>query len=113
MSTISLTSYPSFSSPELRLTRRGRLVVLLAALVALVLLAVAFGPSVTATGERGDVPATTVVTVQPGETLWQIAGDANPAGDPRETVDDIMRMNSLSGAGELQMGRELAVPVYE
>lgn len=112
MSTITVTEYQSFAAPSLRLTRRGRLTVLLAALAAVIVLAVAFGPSVTASGERGDVPATTVVTVQPGQTLWQIAGEANPGGDPRATVDDIIRMNSLSGAGTLQMGRELAVPVY-
>lgn len=123
MSTITITpgfartttaphSAASASAP-VRLTRRGRLVVLAAALAVIAFAVVALGPSVVATGERGDVPATTVVTVQPGQTLWQIAVEANPAGDPRRTVDDIMRMNALSSAGALQMGRELAVPVYE
>lgn len=123
MSTITIT--PGFArtataprsavdaSAPVRLTRRGRLVVLAAALAVIAFAVVALGPSVVATGERGDVPATTVVTVQPGQTLWQIAVEANPAGDPRRTVDDIMRMNALSSAGALQMGRELAVPVYE
>ncbi len=113
MSTITVTQIPSFQAPQMRLTRRGRLVVLLGALVVVAFLVVGLGPSVVASSERGDVPATTVVTVQGGQTLWQIAAEANPSGDPRETVEDIMRMNSLSSAGELQMGRELAVPVYE
>lgn len=107
------TSSTSRSAGTVRLTRRGRLVVLATALVVIAFGVVALGPSVVASGERGDVPATTVVTVQPGQTLWQIAVEANPAGDPRRTVDDIMRMNALSSAGALQMGRELAVPVYE
>lgn len=113
--TISATRRSSAPSPSgtVRLTRRGRLVVLAAALAVIAFAVVALGPSVVATGERGDVPATTVVTVQPGQTLWQIATEANPSGDPRRTVDDIMRMNALSSAGALQMGRELAVPVYE
>ncbi|WP_374999525.1 LysM peptidoglycan-binding domain-containing protein [Aeromicrobium sp. CTD01-1L150] len=119
MSTISLTPHSGFAhhgdgtAAHLRLTRRGRVVVLLAALALIALAAVALGPSVVASGDRGDAPAATVVTVQPGQTLWQIAVEANPSGDPREAVEDIMRMNSLSSAGELQMGRELAVPVYE
>lgn len=106
-------SSTSGSAGAVRLTRRGRLVVLAAALAVIAFAVVALGPSVVASGERGEVPATSVVTVQPGQTLWQIAVEANPAGDPRRTVDDIMRMNALSSAGALQMGRELAVPVYE
>jgi hypothetical protein len=31
----------------------------------------------------------------------------------RDTVDDIMRMNSLPSAGDLQLGSDLAVPVYQ
>lgn len=97
---------------SMRLTRRGRIAVVTLALLVLGALAIAFGPSVVATGESGQVPATTVVTVQPGQTLWEIAIDANPDGDVRQTVDDIMRMNSLPSAG-VQQGADLAVPVYE
>lgn len=109
---------PSFSRavtvrPTLRLTRRGRLVLLLAVIAALAVTVVALGSSTVATSDAGAVPATTVVTVQEGQTLWQIAADANPEGDVRDTVDDIMRMNSLPSAGALQLGSDLAVPVYE
>ncbi|MGQ2911099.1 LysM peptidoglycan-binding domain-containing protein [Aeromicrobium sp.] len=96
-----------------RLTRRGRLVLLLAVIAALAVTVVALGSSTVATSDAGAVPATTVVTVQEGQTLWQIAADANPEGDVRDTVDDIMRMNSLPSAGALQLGSDLAVPVYE
>lgn len=117
MSTITLTDYRgSFGRPAVpavTLTRRGRLAVLVAAVAALAVLAIAFGSSTIATGEAGAVPATQVVTVQSGYTLWQIAADANPEGDLRQTVDDIMRMNSLVSASDLQMGSDIAVPVYE
>lgn len=96
-----------------KLTRRGRLVLVLGVIVALALGAVALGSATVATDSAGAVPATKVVTVQQGQTLWQIAAEANPEGDVRDTVDDIMRMNSLPSAGDLQLGSDLAVPVYE
>jgi hypothetical protein len=104
---------PPPQTTTLRLTRRGRVAVLLAALLTLAVLVVALSPSTTATGEAGDPVATQTVTVQPGDTIWKLATDANPNGDIRQTVDDIMRLNSLVSASGLQMGSEVAVPVYE
>jgi len=104
---------PAPQSTIVRLTRRGRLAVLLAALLTMAVLVVALSPSTTATGEAGDPVATQTVTVQPGDTLWKLATDANPNGDIRQTVDDIMRLNSLVSASGLQMGSEVAVPIYE
>jgi LysM repeat protein len=103
---------PAPESTTLRLTRRGRVAVLLAALLTIAVLAVALGPSTTATGEAGDPVPTRTVTVQPGDTLWELATEANPNGDLRQTVDDIMRLNSLPTA-HLPMGSEIAVPIYE
>ena len=37
---------------------------------------------------------------------------ANPNGDIRTTVDDIMRLNSIESAGGLQAGDTIAVPLY-
>lgn len=98
---------------HLRLTRRGRLTVFLATVLALVVLAVALGSTTVATGEPGaPVPASTI-TVLPGQTLWDIAVAANPKGqDVRVTVADIMRLNSLESAGDLQSGSRIAVPTY-
>ena len=103
---------PAPASTTLRLTRRGRVAVLLAALLTIAVLAVALGPSTTATGDAGDPVPTRTVTVQPGDTLWELATEANPNGDLRQTVDDIMRLNSLPTA-HLPMGSEIAVPIYE
>ena len=104
---------PAPETTTLRLTRRGRIAVLLAALLTMAVLVVALSPSTTATGEAGDPVPTQTVTVQPGDTLWKLATDANPNGDIRQTVDDIMRLNSLVSASGLQMGSEVAVPIYE
>ena len=101
------------SAPHVRLTRRGKVVVLTLAIVAISILAVVFGQASTATDVSGTPPETASVRVLPGHTLWQIAADANPDGDIRATVDEIIELNSLPNASALQMGSEIAVPVYD
>jgi Tfp pilus assembly protein FimV len=93
-----------------RLTRRGQLVVLLAAVV---LLVVAF--SVGRTASHADTaapagPALTQTTVQPGDTLWSVALRIAPDNDPREVIDQIRRINHLETAG-LRAGQQLLLPV--
>lgn len=80
---------------QVRLTRRG--VLALAALVAtvaaaLVLLAWLNAPS-GATAQGSSAP----VTVRPGDTLWSIAQRIAPGRDPRAAVDDLRRINGLTG----------------
>ncbi len=101
------------ASPQVRLTRRGKVVILSVAVAAIGVLAIMFGPSSTATGEIGIPQDTSTVRVLPGHTLWQIAATANPDGDIRATVDDIIELNALPNASALQMGSEIAVPVYD
>lgn len=101
------------TAPAVRLTRRGQAVILALALLIIAVLVVMFGPSTSATDHSGTPQQTTMVRVMPGHTLWQIASDANPNGDIRATVDDIVRLNSLPNASALQMGSEIAVPVYK
>ncbi|WP_293783962.1 LysM domain-containing protein [uncultured Aeromicrobium sp.] len=100
------------AAAPLRLTRRGRIVVFGAVALLLAVLSILLGASVAATDDAPTLPTTTV-QVQPGQTLWQIAADANPRGDIRNTIDDIVRLNALPNASGLKMGTTLAVPVYE
>jgi hypothetical protein len=37
------------------------------------------------------------VVVQPGESLWAIAEQADPAGDPRSVMQEIIDINALRG----------------
>ena len=93
-----------------RLTRRGRVVVVL--LVAL-LLTVGFSlgrVSSTATPDAGLRPPRPTVVVQPGETLWQIAQRAAPGADPRETVWRITELNDLGGNPTVRAGQQLVLP---
>jgi Tfp pilus assembly protein FimV len=51
-------------------------------------------------------------TIQPGETLWSIAGDLDPEGkrDVRDIVDQIMALNPEIKAGALDPGTEILIP---
>lgn len=95
-----------------RLTRRGRLVVFLGTLLVCAGLTVGLGSQVIATSEPGEPVPSRPVTVQPGETVWDLAADANPDGDIRETVREIADLNALSSAGDVQAGSTVYVPVY-
>ncbi|MDM7856168.1 LysM peptidoglycan-binding domain-containing protein [Cellulomonas alba] len=93
----------------LRLTLRGRLVLLLLAL-ALGVGAVLFASQASA---DGTVSAQEVQrhVVAPGETLWRIAAGITPPGhDVRDTVDRLVRLNHLPSAG-LMAGQIIVVPV--
>lgn len=93
----------------LRLTRRGRVVLLLLAL-GLVLGVSLLRPSGSvATAERGtDAPAQ-VVVVRSGQTLWDIAAARADDGDVRGLVEQIERLNALDSA-LVRAGERLLVP---
>ena len=92
-----------------RLTRRGRLVVVtLLAVVALLAVVVGSLRAVDAT-TQSSAPVVQHVTVAPGETLWQIAGRVAPYDDRRDTVDRIIELNGLRSA-KVGAGQDLLVP---
>jgi nucleoid-associated protein YgaU len=58
----------------------------------------------------GGVPvASERVTVQPGDTLWDIAAARYPGADAREKVFEIEQLNGLAGPA-IQAGERLRVP---
>lgn len=94
----------------LRLTRRGRLVVVVLFLASLFAGGVLFGSDSTrATGEAGAPRSYDYVIVQPGQTLWGIAKEVAPQTDPRATIEDIRRLNALPDGG-IQAGQRIALP---
>lgn len=100
------------ASGPLRLTRRGRLVLTCTAATVLtgavlVVSGAVGGPSASAGSVPG--PAPVVVTVLPGQTLSQIAGDWAPQDDWREVAAEIEELNELPGQA-LQAGQRLALP---
>ena len=95
---------------QLRLTRRGRLVVFLGAmLVAFALAIVIMGGSSASTEAGGTPTATERIVVAPGQTLWDIAA-AHSEGDVRTTIDAIEKLNALDSV-MLHAGQELFIPV--
>jgi hypothetical protein len=92
-----------------RLTQRGRIVFVLAFLLAAFAVMVVFGGWATATHDAGTPDPVRVVEVQEGDTLYDIAGRVAEPGQIREMVLKIERLNSLPGA-QIQVGQKLAIP---
>lgn len=111
--TLALTGRPSAhrtppprSGTRLRLTRRGRLVVVLGSLA--ILLSVGFTVGRVSASSAASVEPKTVV-VEAEDTLWSIATHAAPGRDPRTVIADIERLNHLSSA-VLVPGVQLVLP---
>lgn len=92
-----------------RLTRRGRLVLVLAFLAIAVALMIPMGGWATATLTGGTPEPVRIVEVGPGDTLYGIAADLAEPGEIRAMVHRIQELNSLSG-GQIAEGQKLAVP---
>ncbi|HWH28568.1 MAG TPA: LysM peptidoglycan-binding domain-containing protein [Mycobacteriales bacterium] len=102
------TEAPAAARAGVRLTRRGRLVVV-AVLVGLLLAAFSLG-RVGAEGSTSTQRVTTsVITVAPGDTLWGVAQRLAPGQDPRPVVDQIRELNDLEQGG-LRVGQQLVLP---
>ena len=96
-----------------RLTARGRFVVLVFfLLVSFALVSVSSAlHAATQAGTGPASPATRYVTVQAGQTLWQIALRVAPKDDPRDTVDRIRSLNGLgTSTTSVLPGQRLVVP---
>jgi LysM domain len=96
----------------LRLTRRGRVVVAVAAALLLAALSLVIAVSAQATNHpvaRAAQQNLTQVTVRPGQSLWSVAESADPGADTRAVIQQIVELNGLSGA-VVFAGQRLWVP---
>lgn len=96
---------------QVRLTRRGRALVFLLALAAVALAAIWLAAGSAATRVDGGDPQVRLVTVAPGDTLWDIASDAaaTSGDDVRDMMDAIQQLNTIDGS-VVYVGQELRVP---
>jgi hypothetical protein len=92
-----------------RLTPRGRVLVALVWLVMGVIAALMVA-TIPGDGSQATAP-TTKVMVEPGVTLWQLAGHVQPTADRHDTVATIMSLNDLESASQIRPGDILIVPV--
>ena len=96
----------------LRLTRRGRVVVAVAAALLLAALSLVIAASAQATNHpvtRAAQQNLTRVTVRPGQNLWSVAESADPGADTRVVIQQIVELNGLTGA-VVFAGQRLWVP---
>jgi Tfp pilus assembly protein FimV len=106
MSTIAVRQ-PSRRPAPARLTRRGRVMVVLLVLAALVVGGFVLGRvSSQAAGPAKPLPT---VTVHAGETLWDIAARVAPHADRRALVGEIESLNGIPG-GRVAAGQQLRLP---
>ncbi len=96
---------------QVRLTRRGRVVLFVLALAVAMFAAIWLASGSAATRTEGPAPHLDVVTVAPGDTLWDLASDAaaSSGGDVREMMRTIENLNAIDG-GVLYVGQEIRVP---
>lgn len=105
------SSPPAATAPDaLRLTRRGRLVLLVAFMALAFALLTVLGGESAATREGGVPVQTRTVEVAQGDTLWEIAATVAEPGEVRAVIYQIEELNALAGAGLVE-GQQIAVPV--
>jgi hypothetical protein len=108
MSSISITSvsYELRRPSAVRLTRRGRIVFLLAFLATMAVVML----SLSGLADAGAPMKTREIQVAPGQTLTEIARTVGGNGNILDTIAEIEQMNGMSGAA-LQAGQHLILPV--
>jgi hypothetical protein len=98
------------STPAVRLTRRGRIVMTLVFLGLVLAVLTVFGARSAATGETGSPVPTRTVEVGQGDTMWGIASAVAEPGHVREMIHQIEELNALSGPALVE-GQEIAIPI--
>jgi hypothetical protein len=98
---------------RLRMTRRGRALLLVIVAAPVVVLALFFGINAGgATATTSSTPLQTI-TMPAGESLWQVATEIAPKADPRDFIADVVAVNQLASTN-VQPGQALQVPAkYE
>ncbi len=125
MTTVTVGGFSSYSAPRvsservvtsdrvvrsrLRMTKRGRAVLLTLVSVPLVAATLLLGLNAgAATGTSSSTPLAKV-TVVGGETLWGVAKQIAPNADPRDVIAAIEDVNQLQTA-DIQPGQQLNIP---
>jgi len=96
-------------STAVRLTRRGRLVLVLLAMAVMVVAGMMLGHGSSQAASPGAAPR--AVTVQAGQSLWSVAARIAPHQDPRLVVAKLEAMNHLPG-GQVIAGQRLLIPRF-
>ena len=102
--------YRGAGQPKLHLTRRGKLVLGLLGLLALVCVLLLAGAKGGASSDY-EPTATTTHLVTSGDTMWQVASAVTqPGQDVRDVIYAIQKLNHLDSSS-LQVGQVLVIPL--
>jgi hypothetical protein len=93
-----------------RLTRRGRVVLVMTVMFALVIAGLTLGHGSSLAASHAPA-AHQRVTVEAGETLWAVAARVAPHDDPRIVIADIESFNHLQTAN-VEPGQQLVIPTF-
>lgn len=99
-------------SPPIRLTRRGRVAVVIAVALMLIVgywVSARHRAHAMSGGERGPATTNQSVVVGSRDTLWAIAARTRPEVDPRITVQRLIDLNALPSA-IVHPGQRLYIP---
>ncbi len=110
ISAVTTSQVPARRRPEstpVRLTRRGRRVVAILALIPIVFALVVLGSHKASADSK--TPATHSIKVQPGQSLWDVAVAVDPNTDPRATIWTIQQLNHMT-TSDVAAGQGLIVP---
>jgi hypothetical protein len=91
---------------RLRLTRRGRLVIVVFSLLLAATVIAVLAPASRADGPPAAAPT---AVVQPGDTLWSVVERHRPSRDPFAMIEEIRRLNDLDGY-TIHAGQRLTLP---
>lgn len=114
--TVRVAATPRRTRPQpqrgaLRLTARGRVVLLTVVMLAVWLaFAVVGGPADSTSTTHH--PAAESIVVAPGQTLWDIARTVAPDEDTRSVVAEIAELNHLADGGAVRAGQPLTIPTF-
>ncbi len=113
--TYSPASRAESRTSELHLTRRGRVVVFMLALAAVLAFSVLIIGGSVATSEKGTPTPTETIVVGQGDTLWAIASDIAAETGERDVRNVMAQIEDLNGleSGMLRAGQELRIPLAD
>lgn len=79
--------------------------------IAVVAVAVGFSLTSISGSVAGDQPTQelTYITVQQGDSLWEMAAKHAPADDPRDWIAEVVMLNALESV-DLTPGQQIALP---
>lgn len=109
MTAVTVSTAPAL--PRLRLTRRGRVVLTTLVSLPFVVGALLFGLNGGGAVATSSAPDASFewVTVDGGQSLWDIAAVVAPEEDPREFAAQVKSLNQLPSS-VVQPGQRLAIP---